>query len=348
FSKFTFLCISLILGGCSSIMNDMTPSRVPQNQSRIYTLTMAVNKDSSDLRKKGLKPYVVINGVKHEMNPVGSGNIYSYDFKVPADVTEIPYYYELSQESVDPKNGPMSKSVEKSKLFKLSINHKYILTMDCERGPVGARVCVLGSGFSSRDMIRVGGIPAKVKSVSKGAIEFIIPLMEAETSYDVILINGSNRIFVGKFFIDVSELSSDMESIAIDNGEKIMVSFFIDHDAPEDGLPLDITTDIPDSVIMPEVTIVEGSRFAEVEIEGSNNSDAGSLFIYATGFNELEIPITVGDQSMPMEENRSTGNKQNKQSKQNVRLDEKRSGDSNRVSNFTFDEGDDGDVVVVR
>jgi hypothetical protein len=229
------LCFIFVLDGCSStsMMNDMTPHRVPRNQSEIYTMTMAVNKSNNDLRKKGLKPYVIVNGERHEMRSSDSDNIFYYDYKALDDVTEMPYYYELIQEVVDPKDGQVSKIIEKSKLFNLAINDKYILTMDCERGPIGAKVCILGSGFSQRDMVRVGGVSAKVESVSKGAIEFIIPLMEAEISYDVILISNGNRLFVGKIFVDISELSTDVDSITLDNGGKMTVSFFINHDAPE-------------------------------------------------------------------------------------------------------------------
>ncbi|MDR1458099.1 MAG: IPT/TIG domain-containing protein [Puniceicoccales bacterium] len=347
FAKFAFLWFSLILGGCSSmsVMNDITPSRVPKNQSRIYTITMSVNKTSSDLRKKGIKPYIVINGERHEMKPGDSNNTYFYDYKAPSDVPEMLYYYELIQETMDSKNNLVIKSVEKSEVFNLSINDKYILTMDCERGPVGAKVCILGSGFSSRDMIRIGGVPAKVKSVSKGAIEFIIPLVDAETSYDVILISGGDRIFIGKFFVDISELSADVESITLDNGKRMILSFFIDHDAPEGGLPLDITTDIPDSIIMPEVSIPEDSSSVEVEIEGGSGNDVGSLFVYASGFNELKIPITVGDQDIFEEKNKSTGNKYNGL---DVRREDKQNGGPNRVNNFTFDDKVDSDMVVVR
>jgi hypothetical protein len=231
FTRFALLFVGLILGGCASIINDVTPGRMPKNQSRIYTMSMSINKTGSELAKKGLKPYIIVNGERHEMKNTG-GNIFEYDHKVPDEVSEIPYYYELVSETSGDNNVTYSRSVEKSKLFNLSISDKYIMTLDCKRGPVGARVCILGSGFSQRDMFRIGRIPARVNSISKGVMEFTIPFIDAETSYDIILVMDNKKIFVNRFFVDISTLSTDVDAIRLNNGEKMLVSFFIDHDAP--------------------------------------------------------------------------------------------------------------------
>jgi hypothetical protein len=303
-------------------------------------MTISIN-NSDNLRKRGIKPYIVIGGKRHEMkvNDIDN-NLFYYDYKIPDGVCKVPYYYELVRQVVDKNGSIVEREVEKTELFNLSISDKYVLGMDCKRGPVGARVCILGSGFLPRDMIRVGGVPARVNNVTKGAIEFTIPLMDAGTFYDVILISGEEKVIIDKFFIDVSKLGTDVESIRIGNGEKAMLSFFIDHDAPEGGIDLDITTDIPDSVIMPEVRIPEGSRFAEVQIEGSNNSDVGSLFVYARGFNELKIPIEVGENASMIEESRYNRVEPKRQ--------ERRTNGRQVVDDFNFDDKEDDDMVVVR
>jgi hypothetical protein len=58
------------------------------------------------------------------------------------------------------------------------------------------------------------------------------------------------------------------------------------------GLLVDVTTDIPESVIMPEVIIPQGSNTTTVSVEGGRPG-TGSLFIRGPGVRELTVPITV-------------------------------------------------------
>ena len=77
-------------------------------------------------------------------------------------------------------------------------------------------------------------------------------------------------------------------------GEKTILIFQIDYDAPRNGLLINASTDIPDSVIMPEVIIPEGARMVSVTVEGGQTG-SGKIFITAPGFKETIIPITVID-----------------------------------------------------
>ena len=63
--------------------------------------------------------------------------------------------------------------------------------------------------------------------------------------------------------------------------------------APSNGLLLDVTTDIPSSVIMPEVLVPAGQVSVSVPVVGGRPG-AGSLVLkgYA-GSGDLTIPITV-------------------------------------------------------
>ena len=69
----------------------------------------------------------------------------------------------------------------------------------------------------------------------------------------------------------------------------------LDNPAPAEGLAVNVTTDIPDNVIMPEVTFMGGERTASVNITGGEEPAKGTLFISARGFSSLEIPIEVGN-----------------------------------------------------
>jgi hypothetical protein len=93
---------------------------------------------------------------------------------------------------------------------------------------------------------------------------------------------------------------------------------------------------------MPEVTIPEGSRFVEVEITGSDHNDSGSMFVYARGFNELEIPLEIGDRNFQKNEEKFVSKKRDN------RAPAKPQEGASSVGGLTFDETVDSDVVVVR
>jgi hypothetical protein len=58
------------------------------------------------------------------------------------------------------------------------------------------------------------------------------------------------------------------------------------------GQLLDITTDVPDAVIMPEVVIPAGQNSVSVTVEGGK-AGSGSLFLKGYGAGELSVPVTV-------------------------------------------------------
>ena len=55
---------------------------------------------------------------------------------------------------------------------------------------------------------------------------------------------------------------------------------------------LDITTDVPESVIMPEVIVPQGQTYVSVTIEGGKPG-GGTLFLKGFGSGEVTIPVTV-------------------------------------------------------
>ena len=60
------------------------------------------------------------------------------------------------------------------------------------------------------------------------------------------------------------------ESLELGPNSSDMIIFTIEVDAPPQGLYVDVTTDIPDSLVMPEVTIQPGTRSVNVPVEAGN------------------------------------------------------------------------------
>ena len=99
--------------------------------------------------------------------------------------------------------------------------------------------------------------------------------------------------------MDNSRLFIEPDSVEVTKGEK--VSFTVETNAPVAAdLYVNVTTDIPNSVIMPEVVIKAGESSTTVEIEGGEPGK-GNLFVNAQGFDEVNIPIDVQDDSVDEE-----------------------------------------------
>ncbi|MDR0590331.1 MAG: hypothetical protein LBG09_00510 [Puniceicoccales bacterium] len=293
-SKIFLLAAAIGLGGCmeEDICN-MTPNVMPQNQSHMYTITMGVRNSDGDILQKSIKPYVVINGQKHEMQKHPDGNnIFVYDYPF-YDLGTIPYYFELIYEIN--RHGTIRERIAKSELYRTAVTSKYIFALDANRGPVGAPVNIVGCGLGRADKVRMGGRTIPSDWLSAGAIAFRVPPMECDREYEVYLLSNRREFFAGTFFIDRSNLQCSSDFIRLGNGESQRLVFMIDQAAPADGIELDVTTDIPDSIIMPEVRFLPGERTVSVNIRGSGESGRGVLFVGAKGFRPLEIPVEVGD-----------------------------------------------------
>jgi hypothetical protein len=75
--------------------------------------------------------------------------------------------------------------------------------------------------------------------------------------------------------------------------ERQSFSVNVDYPVPANGLILNITTDIPEDIVMPEVVIPGGARSVEVLLSGNRYEASGHLFIEALGYQPLVLPVTV-------------------------------------------------------
>jgi hypothetical protein len=285
---------AIFLAGCDgeNICN-MTPTVMPQNQSNIYTFAMTIRSMDGDVSQKSIRPYIVVNGERHEMKKHPDGNgVFVYDCHFYGTGT-IPYYFEVVYGMS--RNGSIREKVAKSQLFSTTVTDKYIFALDANRGPVGVTVNVVGYGLTRTDRVRFGKRTVPVNWLSAGAIEFVVPSVECDSEYEVYVLVNRKELFAGTFFVDESTLRCSTDFIRLANGENQRIVFMLDHPAPEEGVAVEITTDIPDSITMPEVHFRPGERTVSVNISGDEESAKGTLFARAKGFSSLEIPVEVGD-----------------------------------------------------
>ena len=111
--------------------------------------------------------------------------------------------------------------------------------------------------------------------------------------YPVQLIGGPHgALDIGNFRIDESILSVVPNTLEIQSGDTATLLFKIDFEAPQGGLPIDIKTNVPASVIMPEAFINQGDKTVNVPVRGGEPGE-GKLIVSASGYEPVEIPVKV-------------------------------------------------------
>lgn len=288
------LSTALLLSGCGVRIANMTPSTVPTNPSGIYTLSAKAEIKNKAIDPGSLYSYVVVDGVQHPMLPSELGNgFYDFDYDIPADRNSARYYYIVNYRLKTLGDEPGKLKQVQSGLHEFKLIDRYSITLDAERAPVGTQLVVLGRGFARRDTVFVGGVAAETRFVSANSLQFIVPALTPGQAYAVEVRDGANIEPAGMLRVDPGlPLSAIPASLELEVGQRQALAFALDYPAPEGGLYLDVSTDIRDSIIMPEVLIPEGARTVSVSIEGGEPG-SGSLFIRARGLSELVIPVTV-------------------------------------------------------
>lgn len=279
---------AVLLSGCGPTITNLTSKQVPQNASGIYTLSMAVRNEDGAIADSSFAPKVVVDGTSRPMTRSELGrNVFEYDYVMPEGRNEARYYYLLdySRETDSPRQ-------ETSDIYDLLLTNRYVITLESLRGPVGAEIPVVGRGFTEYDKIVIGGFETDTQYQSPTSLTFLVPALPANASYRAELVSGHGVIDLGEFHVDGAKLAVDPASLEISPGERALIVFGIDFPASAGGLPVNVMTDIPASVIMPEVVIPAGSRTVSITVEGGQPG-SGILFVSAPGYNEIEVPVTV-------------------------------------------------------
>ncbi|PTY06985.1 cell surface protein [Opitutaceae bacterium EW11] len=311
---FSGIVAALVLGlaGCQTpAITNLTPDALAENPSQIYTISARISPKDAGYVRGTLIPRIIIDGQNFTMtkSPLGE-NIYEFEYQVPAGRTEIKYYFLISYQVES--SGILTPREDYSQIFTANIAGRYVLSLEVNRGPVGARISILGRGFTANDTVFFDNTPVRTVFESPNAISFYVPAVEPNRNYKVTLGNGSVQSPVGTFRVDAlggateggspsvatatgavaGPLSVTPSSLNLRTGEKAQVTFTTPVTASAGGLLIDVTTDVPESVIMPEVVVPAGSNTVTVTVEGGRPGN-GNLFAKGAGVRELTIPISV-------------------------------------------------------
>ncbi len=284
---------SFFLSGCDLTLSNLTAQKMPQNPSNLYTIAVDTQIEDPAIEDNTLRLSIVIDGKMYSMQ---RSNLYprlfEYDYKMPKDRSEAKYYI-IATYDVE-RNGTIRPYTKKTDLYTLSLTNRYVISLETQRGPVGVSIAAVGRGFTKFDRVCFNGTEVDTTYHSPNALSFRVPPLPASKTYAVTLKTGNGELPMGNFRIDPSSLHAQPSRLVLNSQERSLIVFSIRTEAPQGGLALDITTDIPDSIIMPEAKIPSGARSVSVPLEGAQPGH-GSLYINASGFNELSIPVDVLD-----------------------------------------------------
>jgi len=278
-------------------LTNLTPSSLPENPSEIYTFTLRVTPKNDTVVKDSIAPHLVIDGQTHDMKPSTiAPQIYDFDLQLPPARTQVAYYF-LVDYTV--QGNDMTRQVQSyTPITRADIVRRYVLALEVNRGPVGARIGVLGRGFTPQDVIAFEGTAVRTVYESPTSLGFYVPALTPGHNYQVSVSGATGNSPVGTFRIDSSAVTVEPTSLSLAPGEKQSLTFTIPAAAPAGGLLLDITTDIPDSVIMPEVAMPAGQTTTTVAVQGGKPG-TGSLFLKGYASGEVTIPVTVSSGMPP-------------------------------------------------
>ncbi len=287
----SLLAVALLSGCQTMTITNMTPESIPANPSQIYTITAAFtpvtpnNVDPASVRAR-----IVIDGQIHEMTKGGAANLWEFEYQLPAGRTSASYYFIVEYGMRDRPADTVLAEIT-SELQQLNVAGRYVLRPEANRAPVGARVSVLGAGFSPMDVVYFDQTPTRTVFESPSSLSFFVPAVPAGQSYVLRVSGGGATLNVGSFRVDSVSFSVSPSSLTLRAGEQQAVTFTLPQPAPAGGMLVDVTTDAPESVIMPEVIIPAGQTSVTVPVQGGKPG-SGSLF-FKSSAGESSVPLTV-------------------------------------------------------
>lgn len=282
----------LALSGCTNVaLTNLTPSSLPENPSGIYTFTLRVEPKTAAVIPDSITPHIVVGSQVHDMKRSDvSTEVYEFDYRLPPYQSDIGYYYLVNYNTGGELNASSGQAY--TEVLHTTIVSRYVLELEANRGPVGARIGILGRGFSPKDLVGFDGAPVRTVYESPTSLSFFVPALTPGHTYSVTVSGAAGNSPVGKFRIDASDVTVEPASLALAPGQRQNLTFSVPNPAPSGGLLLDITTDVPESVIMPEVVVPAGQTSVTISVEGGKPG-SGSLFLKGYGTGEVTIPVSV-------------------------------------------------------
>lgn len=283
------VALLLLLAGCNFTITNLTPDTVPQNPSQIYTITASFRPQSSRIDRASIAPRIIIDGQSYPMAKNNlNGDIWEFDYQLPVGRTNATYYFICDYKAEGQTGRPTEVY---SELQTMTIAGRYVIRSEATRAPVGSRVSVLGAGFNTADIVYFDQTPTRTVFESPSSLSFFVPPVAPSQSYKLSVMGPAGTLDVGTFRVDAISFQVTPAAVVLRTGEQQALTFTIPQPAPAGGMLIDVTTDVPASVIMSEVMVQAGQMSATVPIQGGKPG-VGSLF-FRSSAGESAVSVTV-------------------------------------------------------
>ena len=291
------LASAVLLGGCGATFVNLTAVNQNQNPSGIYTLQTEVDIQDRAVVQDTVQLSVVIG---EETLPMVKGQIseriWSCDYKLPEKYDEAHFYYLATYQVLHAKL--LKPRRVKSQLYRFQLENRFVGNLLAYRAPIGNKISIQGRGFTEHDQVQFGSEIVDTKFLSENELQFTVPPMPSGIDYPLQLIGGAGKLPIGDFRIDESTMQVDPKVAQLASGEVVTLLFKIDFEAPAGGLPVKVETDVPGSVIMPDIRFASGAKSVSAPLKGGSPGN-GSIFVNVPGIKEVVVPITVTGNVLP-------------------------------------------------
>jgi hypothetical protein len=272
-------------------ITNLTPDTVPQNPSQIYTITASFHPESSQISRASIQPRIVIDGQIYKMSQSSvASDVWEFDYQVPAGRAAASYYFICDYKAENASTSTPSEV--NSELQTMKIAGRYVIRSEATRAPVGSRVSVLGAGFTPTDVVYFDLTPTRTVFESPSSISFFVPAVEPGRNYRL-SVNGSGlNLDVGTFRVDAISFQVTPSSLVLRTGEQQALTFTIPTAAPGGGMLIDVTTDVPASVVMPEVLVPAGQSSVTIPVQGGRPGSGSLFFKSSAGDSSVSVTVT--------------------------------------------------------
>ena len=122
-----------------------------------------------------IAPHIVVGEESHDMRKSDQiPGIYEFDYRLPPDRTPSAI---TTLSTTDTGSGLITNRQAYTELPHASIVSRYVLSLEANRGPVGARIGVLGRGFTPQDLVGFDGTPVRTVYESPTSLGFFVPAL---------------------------------------------------------------------------------------------------------------------------------------------------------------------------
>lgn len=291
---FALIVFLLCATGCSVRIVNKTPPGFSPSTDGFYKIKAGIETNRKDVVQESFEAFVVIDGEQRPMlrNYDSSDNLFEYDYQPDPNKSLVRFYYVLNYLTEHKNKAPALQQMI-SGLYQFQLANAMVLKLDKQRAAVGTTVTLYGEQFTDQDYVLIDGISCKTTFISPNELQFQVPDMSPSFNYIVDVFTAKGIFNAGKLRVDAANpLRVVPEKLELKTSQPKAIAFMLEKPAPYGGLYIDVSTDIPDCIVMPELLVPEGARTFSTAIEGKHISN-GNLFINVDGLPEIVVPVTV-------------------------------------------------------